>query len=85
LIGFLILVVASLAWRTVLRVEKKQDTYLQAQSDCQKDLPKIYASWDALLGAEGILSEIRKDRRERWQKYDTHLHAEKGAGPPINK
>lgn len=82
-IGTLILAVASLAWRTVLKIEKKQDQYMYAEAECQRNLPKVYASWDALLGPEGILTEIRRDRRDRWHSYDTHRHADKGVGPPI--
>ena len=82
-IGVLVLAVASLAWHTVLKIEKKQDLYIQAEADCQRSLPKIYASWDALLGPEGVLTEIRRDRRDRWHTYDAHRHAASGAGPPI--
>jgi hypothetical protein len=83
LIGILILAIASLAWRTVLKIEKKQDLYIQAEAECQKSLPRIYASWDALLGSEGILTEIRRDRRDRWHSYDVHHHADAGKGPPV--
>lgn len=83
IIGALILAVASLAWRTVVKIEKKQEEYIQSQAACQKTLPEVYVSWNALLGPEGVLTVIRQDRRDKWKDYDRHIHSDQGHGPPI--
>ena len=73
-LGALILAVASLAWRTVLEIKKDLRTYLQTQIQCQKELPEKYVQWHVLTGTEGLLTELKKDRRDRWREFDFHKH-----------
>jgi hypothetical protein len=74
ILGIALLAVASLAWRTVLEIKKDLRAYLQTQIQCQKELPEKYASWHILTGPEGLLTEIKKDRKDRWRDFDGHKH-----------
>ena len=75
-IGVLILAVASLAWRTVLKIEQKLESYLQIQMECQKHLPEKYVQWEIF---NKVFDELKDNRKERWNEYDRHAHAHGGA------
>ncbi|HLD46637.1 MAG TPA: hypothetical protein VJA64_02355 [Desulfobaccales bacterium] len=70
-IGVLILAVASLAWRTVLKIEQKLESYLQIQMECQKHLPEKYVQWEIF---NKVFDELKDNRKERWNEYDRHAH-----------
>jgi hypothetical protein len=42
--------------------------------ECQLDLAKNYVQWPALIGPEGVITEIKKDRKEKWKKFYNHAH-----------
>jgi hypothetical protein len=61
-------------WSFLTRIEKKLDEQQSAQAKCQAELPEKYVQWMALTGPEGLVTEIRNDRRIRWREYDRHRH-----------
>jgi hypothetical protein len=73
-LGVALLAVATLAWRTVLEIKKDLRAYLATQTKCREELPEKYASWHILTGPEGIITELKKDRKDRWKDFDTHKH-----------
>lgn len=46
-------------------------TYLREQQECQRMLPEKYVQWEIF---NRMLSEIKLDRKERWEKFDSHKH-----------
>jgi hypothetical protein len=53
-------------------------SYLREQLECQRSLPEKYVQWEAF---NRLMSELKQDRRERWEKFDTHTHDTTGGGP----
>jgi hypothetical protein len=42
--------------------------------ECQLDLAKNYVQWQALTGPDGIITEIKKERKEKWKEFYNHTH-----------
>lgn len=72
LLGTLILTVASLAWRTVIKIEKKMEKIIATETACREELAKEYVRWDVLYPR--IVDPLASDRKDRWREFDVHKH-----------
>jgi len=81
LIAFLVLCVASLAWKTVAEIKKDLKEHLKAEQACREELKDNYVRWDVLNAR--VIDKLEADRKDKWRNFDTHRHADNGAGPPI--
>jgi len=52
-------------------IRKDLKEYTKEHQECQRNLPEKYVQWDTL---NRILDELKKDRKERWEKFDQHTH-----------
>ena len=82
MIGALLSIISWMARTAFIELKSEVLDLRRQEIACRESLPKEYASWEALLGPEGILTDIKRDRRDRWRDYERHQHTN-GMGPPV--
>ena len=56
--------------------------YAKEHQECQRQLPEKYVQWEIF---NRIMDELKKDRKERWGKFDSHGHDSSSGVVLINK
>lgn len=63
--------VNGLIWRTINRMEARQEDFIRMHSACREALPKEYVTKEEL-------KEIKNDRADKWKGFFRHRHHPSG-------